>query len=246
VWQRNTEEERLLGVSLTGISDNTRLSRGEWLDELKEVAVETNAEWADRLGISRSAAITCVKPSGTVSQLVNSASGIHPRHSNYYVRRVRNDVKDPVTEFLVASGVPHEIDARNAATMVFSFPQKAPDKAVCRADRGAVDCLEQWLVFQDHWCEHKPSVTISVKDNEWLKVGSWCYDNFDVLSGVSFLPYDPTVYPQAPYEEITKDEYEKMVAEMPKLDWSRLAEFEKEDNTVGSQELACVTGICEI
>jgi ribonucleoside-diphosphate reductase alpha chain len=193
VWQRNTEEERLLGVSLTGIADNHKLftTDGGILDELKKVAVETNQEWAERLGIPRSAAVTCVKPSGTVSQLVDSASGIHPRWARYYIRTVRNDAKDPVTKFLQDAGVPWESDARNASAVVFSFPKKAPDESAVRNDLGAIESLEQWLIYQDHWCEHKPSVTISVKEDEWLDVGAWCYKNFDVLSGVSFLPFDP-------------------------------------------------------
>lgn len=246
IWQRNTEEERLLGVSLTGVSDNPRLSRGMWLDELKQVAIDTNKEWAKRLGIPASAAVTCVKPSGTVSQLVNSASGIHPRHSKYYIRTIRQDAKDPVTKFLLEMGVPAEPDIRNPAAMVFSFPQRAPKESATRNDLDALSALEQWAYFQEHWCEHKPSVTISVKDDEWMDVAAWCYKHFDVLSGVAFLPFDPNTYPQAPYQEITKEEYEKAVKAMPKLDWSRLSEFEKEDNTTGSQELACTGGLCEI
>jgi ribonucleoside-diphosphate reductase alpha chain len=246
VWQRNTEEERLLGVSLTGIADNARLSRGEWLDELKQVAVSTNEEWADRLGIPRSTAVTCVKPSGTVSQLVDAASGIHPRHSDFYVRTVRNDAKDPLSAFLMDNGVPWEQDQRNASAIVFSFPKKSPVGSLVRTDVTALDALEQWKMFQEKWCEHKPSVTISVKEDEWIKVGAWCYDNFDILSGVSFLPFDPTVYPQAPYQTITEEEYEKLVGEMPELDWSKLQEYEKDDFTTGSQEYACVAGMCEI
>jgi ribonucleoside-triphosphate reductase len=181
-----------------------------------------------------------------VSQLVDSASGIHPRWARYYVRTVRGDVNDPVTKFLKDSGVPCEADQRNPAAMVFSFPKKSPDKACVRTDISAIDALEQWKVFADHWCEHKPSVTISVKDEEWLDVGAWCYKHFDVLSGVSFLPFDPTEYPQAPYQTIDKEQYEKLVAEMPKLDWSKLSDYEKDDQTTGSQELACVAGVCEI
>jgi ribonucleoside-triphosphate reductase (thioredoxin) len=250
VWQRNTEEERLLGVSLTGIADNPLLfgtSSGRLLNELRDVANEVNAEWADRLGIPRSAAITCVKPSGTVSQLVNSASGIHPRWSPYYLRSVRNDVKDPVSELLVAAGVPHEKDARNPSALVFYFPHKAPDSAVVRSEVKAVDFLDIWKNFQENWCEHKPSVTISVAEDEWLPVASWVYDNFNILSGVSFLPFDPTEYPQAPYQTLTKEEYEEWVKKMPEsIDWTRLSEFEFEDNTTGMQELACVAGVCEV
>jgi ribonucleoside-diphosphate reductase alpha chain len=248
VWQKNTEEERLLGVSLTGIADNPAVFNGKIdLNELREVANETNAEWADRLGIPRSAAITCVKPSGTVSQLVNSASGIHPRWSKHYIRTVRNDVKDPLSQFLVDSGIPCEPDQRSPSTLVFSFPQKAPDCSLVRKDLGAVEFLEVWKEFQEKWCEHKPSVTISVAEDEWLPVAEWCYRNFDLLSGVSFLPFDPTSYPQAPYQEITEEQYNEWTQKMPaQIDWSRLSEYEREDNTTGTQELACVAGICEI
>lgn len=253
VWQKNTEEERLLGVSLTGIADNETLfnigkyAEQNWLAELRQVAVETNREWAERLGIPPSAAITCVKPSGTVSQLVNSASGIHPRWSKYYLRSVRNDVKDPLSEFLVASGVPYEPDQRNSNALVFYFPQQSPDHSIVRTDVGATEFLEVWKNFQENWCEHKPSVTISVAENEWLDVAAWVYDNFDILSGVSFLPFDPTEYPQAPYQTLTEEQYQEWVSRMPEsIDWFKLSEFEKEDNTTGSQELACVAGFCEV
>jgi ribonucleoside-diphosphate reductase alpha chain len=248
VWQRNTEEERLLGVSLTGIADNPDLFwNSNFLNELKEIANETNAEWAERLGINKSAAITCVKPSGTVSQLVNSASGIHPRWSAFYLRTVRNDAKDPITQFLIDSGIPHEVDQRNSSAIVFSFPQKSPDTSVVRNDLDAVSFLEVWKNFQENWCEHKPSVTISVAEDEWISVADWCYRHFDLLSGVSFLPFDPTEYPQAPYQTLTEEQYNEWVKKMPQsIDWSKLTEYEKEDNTTGSQELACVAGICEI
>lgn len=250
IWKKNTEEERLLGVSLTGIADNKLLfgtTSGGLLNELKEVAVATNKEWADRLGIPQSAAITCVKPSGTVSQLVNSASGIHPRWAKYYIRTVRNDVKDPISQLLVEAGVPYEQDQRNPAALVFSFPQKAPDSAFVRSDVDAVGFLDIWKNFQENWCEHKPSVTISVAEDEWLPTAAWVYDNFDILSGVSFLPFDPREYPQAPYQTITKEEYEAWMQKMPEsIDWTRLSEYEKEDSTTGTQELACVAGICEI
>jgi ribonucleoside-diphosphate reductase alpha chain len=246
VWQKNCDEERLLGVSFTGVADNKRLFRGEFLDELKQVAVETNKEWAERLDIPVAAAVTCVKPSGTVSQLVDSASGLHPRYGAYYVRRVRNDIKDPVTSFLKDAGIPCEVDQRNPSAMVFSFPQKSPDGSTKRGDVSALQALEHWKMFQEKWCEHKPSVTITVKDSEWLAVANWCYDNFDVLSGVSFLPDVNEVYPQAPYEEISKEQYEKMVGEMPEIDWSKLQEYENDDFTTGSQELACTGGMCEI
>jgi ribonucleoside-triphosphate reductase (thioredoxin) len=253
IWQRNTEEERLLGVSLTGIADNEVLfyndkyAETEWLEELRLVANETNREWAERLGIPPSAAITCVKPSGTVSQLVNSASGIHPRWGRYYLRSVRNDVKDPISQFLVDSGVPYERDQRNPNALVFYFPQQSPEGSITRSDIGAVEFLDVWKHFQEKWCEHKPSVTISVAEDEWMDVAAWVYTNFDILSGVSFLPFDPTEYPQAPYQTLTEEQYLEWKKKMPEtLDWARLVEYEKEDNTTGSQELACVGGLCEI
>jgi ribonucleoside-diphosphate reductase alpha chain len=249
VWQRNTEEERLLGVSLTGIADNPGLftSSGDLLNELKQLANEVNAEWADRLGIPRSAAITCVKPSGTVSQLVNSASGIHPRWSPYYLRSVRNDVKDPISKFLQEAGIPNEPDARNPSALVFYFPQRSPVQSITREQVKAVDFLKVWKTFQENWCEHKPSVTISVAEDEWLPVAAWVYDNFDLLSGVSFLPFDPTEYPQAPYQTLTEEQYNEWVTKMPEsIDWSKLSDYEQEDNTTGSQEYACVAGLCEI
>ena len=249
VWQRNTEEERLLGVSLTGIADNPRLfsTDGGILNELKKLANEVNAEWADRLGIPRSAAITCVKPSGTVSQLVNSASGIHPRWSQYYLRTVRNDIKDPISSFLKDAGIPCEPDSRNPSALVFSFPQKSPVGSVVRSDVKAVEFLEVWKKFQENWCEHKPSVTISVSEDEWLDVAAWCYRHFDLLSGVSFLPFDPTEYPQAPYQTLTEEQYKEWIQKMPEtIDWSRLKDYEAEDHTTGSQELACVAGFCEV
>jgi ribonucleoside-triphosphate reductase len=248
VWKRNTEEERLLGVSLTGIADHPHLfyDKDGWLRQLKDVAVETNKEWADRLGVPRSAAVTCVKPSGSVSQLVDSASGIHPRWDHYYIRTVRNDRKDPISEFLIQAGVPYEVDQRNADALVFSFPKKSPAKSLVRSDVESVEFLTVWKRYQDEWCEHKPSVTISVKEDEWLDVGNWCFNNFDTLSGVSFLPYDPKEYPQAPYQTISKEEYNDWVKRMPKIDWSELSKFENEDMTTGAQELACVAGICEL
>lgn len=250
IWQKNTEEERLLGVSLTGIADSRLLfgtASGGLLNELRQIANDVNAEWADRLGIPRSAAITCVKPSGTVSQLVNSASGIHPRWAPYYLRTVRNDVKDPVSTFLIEAGIPYELDNRNPSTYVFTFPQKSPDASVVRHNIKAVDFLNIWKHFQEHWCEHKPSVTISVAEDEWLPVASWVYDNFDILSGVSFLPFDPTEYPQAPYQTLSEEQYNEWLKKMPEtIDWSRLSDYEKEDTTTGSQEFACVGDKCEI
>lgn len=245
IWKRNCEEERLLGVSLTGILDRG-VSESE-LEELREVAIVTNREWADLLGISVSTAITCVKPSGTVSQLVNASSGLHGRHSPYYIRTIRSDIKDPLTQFLIEQGVPNEVDVMKENQIVFSFPQKTPDGAILRNDLSAVDSLNLWKKLQDNWCEHKPSATISVKEEEWMNVGAWVYNNFDNLSGVSFLPYDGGSYRQAPYQEITEEEYNEWIKRMPEsIDWTRLQEFEKEDTTTGTQELACVAGFCEI
>jgi len=253
VWQRNTEEERLLGVSLTGIMDNplmTSKNAGleKLLEHLRDIAVRTNVEWAGRLGIPVSAAITCVKPSGTVSQLVDSASGIHARYSEYYVRTVRGDNKDPLTQFMADMGVPNEPCAMKPdTTTVFSFPQKAPEKAVVTSDMTAIDQLETWLVYQRHWCEHKPSVTISVRPDEWFEVGAFVFKHFDEMSGVSFLPYSEHTYQQAPYQEIDKDVYNLLLSNMPKnIDWSKLSDYEKEDNTSGMQSLACSADGCEI
>lgn len=260
-WQENCGEERLLGVSLTGIMDNeytngtsmmyepeTSYSLEELLEGLREEAVKTNKLWAAKLNIPVSAAITCVKPSGTVSQLVDSASGIHARHSPYYIRTVRADKKDPLAVMMKDMGFPVEDDVTKPEhTYVFSFPQKSPEHAVFRKDMSAIEQLELWLTYQRHWCEHKPSVTISVKEEEWPAVGAWVYDHFDEMSGVSFLPFSDHVYRQAPYQDCTKEEYEALLAKMPKnVNWADLAKYEKRDSTTGSQELACVAGGCEI
>ena len=253
VWNKNTEEERLLGVSLTGIMDNplmTSANRGleKTLAHLRGIAVSTNAEWADRLGIPVAAAITCVKPSGTVSQLVDSASGIHARHSSYYIRTVRGDNNDPLTQFMKDNGVPNEpCVMKGDSTTVFSFPVKAPAGAITRNDMTAIEQLETWLTYQRHWCEHKPSVTISVRDEEWMSVGAFVYEHFDEMSGVSFLPHSDHTYQQAPYQDCNKEEYQVLLSEMPeKIDWSRLSEYESEDNTVAMQTMACTGDVCEI
>jgi ribonucleoside-triphosphate reductase len=252
-WKDNTEEERLLGVSLTGIMDNALLTtknKGleKTLEHLRSIAVDTNREWAERLDIPVSAAITCVKPSGTVSQLVDSASGIHARHSHYYIRTVRGDNKDPLTQFMIEQGIPSEPDVMKPdQTTVFSFPVKAPKNAVVTADLSALDQLEMWLAYQRNWCEHKPSVTINVKKDEWFEVGAFVYKHFDEMSGVSFLPYNEHTYQQAPYQEVGKSDYEKLLAIMPeKIDWSKLSEYEKEDNTKSSQTYACSGEVCEV
>ena len=251
IWQKNTEEERLLGVSLTGILDNHWMgevneSTAENLRQLRSIAIDANSEFADSLGIPRSTAITCVKPSGTVSQLVDSASGIHARHSSYYIRRVRGDKKDPLSTFLTVAGVPAEdCVMRPDSTVVFSFPMKAPEGARLRDDLTALQHLDLWLMYQRHWCEHKPSVTISVKEDEWMDVGAWVWRHFDEVSGVSFLPWDGGTYRQAPYEECSKEAYEELLSKMPAhIDWNLLSE--KDDNVEGAQTLACVAGHCEI
>ena len=253
VWRDNTEAERLLGVSLTGIMDNplmTSKNKGleKTLEHLRNVAVDTNTLWAERLGIPVSASITCVKPSGTVSQLVDSASGIHARHNPYYIRTVRGDNKDPLTQFMIDQGIPAEPCVfKGDTTTVFSFPQKSPNKAVTRNDMTAIEQLETWLTYQRHWCEHKPSVTISVRDSEWLAVGAFVYEHFDEMSGVSFLPHSDHTYQQAPYQDCTKQEYEELLKLMPKrIDWSKLNEYEQEDNTVAMQTMACSGDSCEI
>ena len=252
-WIDNTEAERLLGVSMTGIMDNplmTTKNKGlaSTLEHLRSVAVATNAEWAEKFGIPVAAAITCVKPSGTVSQLVDSASGIHARHSPYYIRTVRGDNKDPMTQFMIDQGIPNEPEAfKPDQTTVFSFPVKAPPKAVVTADLTAIEQLEMWLMYQRHWCEHKPSVTINVKSDEWFEVGAFVYKHFDEMSGVSFLPFSEHTYQQAPYQDIGKSDYNEMLKFMPKsIDWEKLNEYEQEDNTAGSQTFACSGDVCEI
>ena len=254
-WKKNCEEERLLGVSLTGIMD-CKITNGKGphgslpaiLKDLKSVAVKTNKEFAEKLGINQSVAVTCVKPSGTVSQLTDSASGIHARHNPYYIRTVRGDKKDPLTKMMTDAGFPVEDDVMNPShTAVFSFPMRVNEDAVFRTDMAAIEQLELWKTYQENWCEHKPSVTISVKENEWLEVGAWVYENFNYMSGVSFLPFSEHTYKQAPYQDIKKEEYDVLLNKMPKeVDWTKLAEYEKTDMTIGAQELACVAGGCEI
>jgi len=252
-WKKNCSEERLLGVSLTGIMD-CRLTNGKeknldnLLESLKAEAVAVNKEFAKKMGIPQSVAITCVKPSGTVSQLVDAASGIHARHNPFYVRTVRGDKKDPLTKMMTDMGFPVEDDVMNPTqTAVFSFPMKVHEGAVFRTDMTAIEQLELWLTYQKSWCEHKPSVTISVKEDEWMEVGAWVYKNFDWMSGVSFLPFSEHSYQQAPYQDTNKEGYEFLKEKMPKnVDWSKLSEYEMSDMTIGSQELACVAGACEI
>ena len=262
-WKANCDEEALLGVSLTGIMDN-EFTSGSYdkkkevqavLDQLpalltmlKEICIDTNKKVSKQLGIKPSAAITCVKPSGTVSQLVDAASGIHARHSKYYVRTVRGDKKDPLCQFLVEKGIPHESDVTKPEhTWVFSFPIKTADSAICRNDRSAIQQLEFWKLYQESWCEHKPSVTITVKEDEWIEVGAWVFKHFDMISGISFLPYSDHSYKQAPYQECDEEEYNAMVAKMPTdIDWNELSKYEVEDNTRGSQEYACTGDKCEV
>jgi ribonucleoside-diphosphate reductase alpha chain len=266
IWEKNTKEERLLGVSLTGIMDHNVLSKTvdsvRWLREMKQAAVDQNAYLAGEIGIEVSTAITCVKPSGTVSQLVDAASGIHARHNPHYVRTVRGDNKDPLTQFLISKGVPSEPDVMKPdTTTVFSFLTRSPDTSSCRNDMTALEQLELWKLYAIHWCEHKPSVTISVKEHEWIAVGAWVYDNFDLCSGISFLPFSDHTYKQAPYQDITKKEYDggyqlikdqdgkenKMDLTCPSdLNWVDLEDFEKQDNTNGNRELACSADACEV
>ena len=252
-WKRNTEEEALLGVSLTGIMDHAVLGDANnpelatWLEEMRNVSIKTNKDWAEKLGVNASAAITCVKPSGTVSQLVDSASGIHPRFSKHYIRRVRSDKKDPLAVYMEQAGFPVEQDVMSPSSVVFSFPVKSPESSTCVKEVGAMEQLALWKTYQNHWCEHKPSVTVYYTDSEYFKVAQWIWDNFDLCSGISLLPTSDHVYQQAPYEDIDESQYEKLVAAMPQnVDWEELSQFEKEDNTTGSQELACVGGACEI
>jgi len=253
-WTRNTEEERLLGVSLTGILDNAMLSNttkenlSALLSHLRLHSVSVNKDWADKLGIEASTAITCVKPSGTVSQLVDAASGIHPRHNEYYIRTVRADKKDPLTKFMIKSGFPYEdsLDKPNA-TAVFSFPMHSPENAITRHTMSAIQHLELWKIYAEHWCEHKPSITVSVKENEWLQVANFVYNNFNVMSGISFLPMTEHSYKQAPYQDITKEKYSELLSSMPKeINWQDLAEYEKGDTTLGGQTLNCTGDVCEV
>jgi len=250
VWRKNTEEERLLGVSLTGVMDHPVLASTseqakDWLDKMRQVAVKVNEEWANKLGIPVSAAITCVKPSGTVSQLVDAASGLHPRYSRHYLRRIRQDMKDPLTQFLSEQGVPWEVDKMNASSAVFTFPQKSPSHAVLRNDMGAIAQMEHWLMMQEAWCEHKPSITVYYRDDEFMALGQWVWEHFDKISGVAFLPHSDHTYEQAPYEECTEEQYNDAVKAVPsKIDWELF--IEEYDNTTGTQTLACHGGNCEI
>lgn len=264
VWRKNTEEERLLGVSMTGIMDHPilngtckyddmltgvhggKLTLEMILEELKEVSIEENSKWSELLQIPQSTAITAVKPSGTVSQLVNSASGIHPRFAPFYIRRVRGDAKDPLTQYLMSVGIPWEEDVMGNGNIVFSFPQKSPEGAVCTKDLTAMQQLKLWMTYQEHWCEHKPSITIYYTNDDFLEVGSFVYKHFDKISGISFLPYSGHTYQQAPYEEINEDTYNKLLAEMPAITWKGLEMFEIEDNTKGSQTYACTGTVCEV
>jgi ribonucleoside-triphosphate reductase len=254
-WKENADEERLLGVSMTGIMDHAVLSGVKedetitldvYLKQLKNESIETNKKWASLLGISPSTSITTVKPSGTVSQLVDSASGIHPRHNLHYIRTVRADVKDPLALFLKDAGVPVEEDMFNKSNLVFSFPIKAPEGSITRNDVSAIQQLEHYLIFQQYWCEHNPSITVYVKNDEWLEVGAWVYKHLDQLGGVSFLPHSDHVYPQAPYQDITKEQYEEALTKFPAIDWAAFDQYEVDDATMNMHELACVSGVCEI
>lgn len=250
-WRDNAEDERLLGVSMTGIMDHPQLKlttqyTAELLEKLKLHAIDINKQWAEKLQINPSASITTVKPSGTVSQLVDSASGIHPRHNPYYIRTVRADVKDPLAIFLKEKGVPCEEDMFNKANLVFSFPIKAPDGSVTRHDVSAIDQLEHYLMFQKHWCEHNPSITVYVKDKEWMEVGAWVFKNLEYLGGVSFLPHSDHIYPQAPYQDITEEQYIQAKGAFPEISWTEFDAYEVDDATMNMHELSCVSGVCEI
>ena len=255
-WKENTEEERLLGVSLTGIMDHNILSGGifnqqvltDMLTNLKEHAINTNKKWSKILGVNQATAITCVKPSGTVSQLVDSASGIHPRYSSYYLRTVRADKKDPLCDMMLEKGFYGEDDAMKPNdTKVFYFPMMSPKSSIMRDGKNAIEQLEIWKTYQLYWCEHKPSITVYVKEEEWLEVGAWVYKNFDVMSGVSFLPHSEHSYKQAPYQEVNESTYKEWLAKTPRnINWMDLTNYEKEDNTTSSKELACTAGACEI
>ena len=253
VWKKNCEEERLLGVSLTGIMDcpltnGETLGLAELLTDLRVEAVDVNKQFAEKIGINQSASVTCVKPSGTVSQLVDAASGIHARHSPYYIRTVRADIKDPLCKFMIDKGFPAEpCVMKPDHTMVFSFPIKSPDNATCRSDMTALEQLEMWLTYQNYWCEHKPSVTITVKEDEWMEVGSWVWKYFDQVSGISFLPHSDHSYRQAPYQDCDEETYINLLSEMPVgVDWSELASYEETDNTSGTQTFACSGDSCEV
>jgi ribonucleoside-diphosphate reductase alpha chain len=265
IWKKNTEEEALLGVSLTGIMDHPVLSgkiavkrwpNDPWvceedtldgvLQELKEVAIETNKEWSEKLGINQATAITCVKPSGTVSQLTNTSSGIHPRYAGHYIRRVRNDVKDPLSQFLIDQGVKHEVDRMNPSNYVFDFIQEAPDNSVKEGDMGSIAFMDLIALYNEHWCEHKVSATVHYKDDEWLGIGQWLWDGFDKLSGLSFLPYDGHTYQQAPYEAVTEEQYTQIKEEEVSINWEEFRGYENTDNTEGTQTLACTGSSCEI
>jgi len=248
-WKKNAEEERLLGVSLTGIMDNPLTSNPHesLLSSLKEVAIRTNKLWAKRLGINQAAAVTCIKPSGTVSQLVNSSSGIHPRYDTYFMRAIRQDKRDPISALLRENKIPNESDVTQANDVdVFYFPLKSPAHAITRLELSAIGQLDIYLKYRKHWCEHNPSCTVYVKESEWLAVGAWVYEHFNDIGGISFLPYDDHIYKQAPYTPMTKEEYEKAVANFPTIDWMKLTQFERDDRTLGAQELACTAGYCEI
>jgi ribonucleoside-diphosphate reductase alpha chain len=251
-WKRNAEDERLLGVSMTGILDNAQLAKvdktsARWLNELRDHAVETNRVWAEKLDIRPAAAITTVKPSGTVSQLVDSASGIHPRFAGHYVRTVRADKKDPLAVFMRAKDFPVEDCVMKPESVdVFSFPVRAPAEAIDRNAFKAIEQLNHYLMFAKHWCEHNPSITVYVKEHEWMAVGDWVYSHFDEVGGVSFLPHTEHVYRQAPYTECTRAQYEELAARMPIVDWAELSTVEKEDHTDNVKDLACSGGHCEL
>lgn len=252
VWETNCKEERLLGVSMTGIMDSDLMNgRTEGLEErlvkFRKHAVGVNDMYAKRLGIPPSAAVTCVKPAGTVSQLTNTASGIHPRHSKYYLRTVRCDKKDPMYAFLKDQGVPVEDEIMKPdSTAVFTFAIESPDTSVFRDDLSAIEQLRLWKMYALNWCEHKPSITVTVREHEWMAVGAWVYENFEIMSGISFLPHSDHTYLQAPYQEVSQEEWQAVFDKVPKkIDWELLSKYEKTDRTAGAKTYACTGGACE-
>ncbi len=254
VWKKNSEQERLLGVSLTGIMDHPVLNGSsghsklkKWLTEMKELAIVVNNEWSAKLGITPATAITCIKPEGTTSQLCDTSSGMHNRFSQYYIRTIRADKKDPVAQLMVDKNFPVEDDVMKPETgLIFSFPIKSPDGSIFTNDRSAIDQLELWKIYQEYYCEHKPSITVYVDEDEWLDVGAWVYKYFDMISGVSFLPKENHTYQQAPYQECTEEEYNRFVEKMPSnIDWRELSNYEVVDNTEGTHEFACTGNKCE-
>jgi ribonucleoside-diphosphate reductase alpha chain len=252
VWQSNVEDERLLGVCLAGIMDHPVLSQtteesARWENELRELAWEVNKSIAEDIGINTTASVTAIKPAGNSGELYDVASGIHPRYAPYYIRSIRQSNGDPMTEFLKATGIPHEVSVQNARDSIFYFPVKSPEGAICAKDRTAIQQLEHWLHMKRNYATHTISATVYVREHEWIAVGAWVYDNFNEVTGLSFLPYDDHIYQQAPYTPCSAEDYEKARGKMPEeIDWSLLKHFEQSDSTTVSQEFACTGGSCAL